>query len=200
MLFIRAEVQILISGTTYLANFASGYAYNVTNTITVSDYNNYYTNGNYLASWQNGNREDLEALISSSPGDEHSVSVNPVFNSDVDLHTTTFRLENKGTNLASVVSIDFDGETRSVSPDIGADEFITGTGSALSGVYYIGGSSPDFNTITEAVQQLNKYGILSSVIFNIRDDNSPYIERINILPVTGASEINTVTFQPDPCK
>ncbi len=181
-----------------LANMSSGYAYNVANTITVSDYNNYYSNGNYLARWQNIDREELDDLITPSPGDEHSVSVNPVFNSDIDLHTTTFRLENKGANLSSVVSLDYDGETRSVTPDIGADEFITGTGTALSGVYYIGSSSPDFNTITEAVQQLNNYGVLSSVIFNIRDDNSPYLERFSILPVTGASEINTVTFQPDP--
>jgi hypothetical protein len=181
-----------------LANLASGYAYTATNTVAVSDYNNYYTNGNYLARWQSTNIEDLTALITPSPGDEHSVSVNPVYNSDTDLHTTTFRLENKGTNLSSVVSVDFDGETRSVSPDIGADEFITSTGSAFSGVYYIGGASPDFATITEAVQLLNKYGILSAVTFNIRDDNSPYIERFNILPVTGASENNTVTFQSDP--
>lgn len=181
-----------------LANFASGYAYDVTNSVTVSDYNNYYTNGNYLARWQSANLEDLTALISPSPGDEHSVSVNPVFTSVTDLHTTTFRLENKGTNLSSVVSVDFDGETRSVSPDIGADEFITSTGSALSGVYYIGGASPDFNSITEAVESLNKYGISSAVTFNIRDDNSPYIERFNILPVTGSDENNTVTFQSDP--
>jgi hypothetical protein len=181
-----------------LANFASGYAYIVTDAVNISDYNNYYTTGNYLAKWNSINKEDLEALISSSSGDDHSVSVNPVFNSDNDLHTTTFRLENKGTNLSSVINVDFDGETRSGTPDIGADEFITGTGSALSGEYFIGGSSPDFATLAEAVQQMNKYGILSSVIFNIRDDNSPYSEQITILPVTGSSGLNTITFQPDP--
>jgi hypothetical protein len=180
------------------ANFASGYAYSISDAVNISDYNNYYTTGKYLARWEYINKEDLEELVSASPGDQHSVSVNPVFDSDNDLHTTTFRLENKGTNLLSVISIDFDRETRSGTPDIGADEFITGTGSALSGEYFIGGSSPDFTTLTQAVQQLNKYGISSSVTFNIRDDNSPYQEQINILPITGASEINTITFQPDP--
>jgi hypothetical protein len=181
-----------------LANFTQGYAYNVTDAVNISDYNNYYTTGNYLAKWKSINKEDLEALISANAMDGHSVSANPVFNSDNDLHTTTFRLQNKGTNLTSIVSVDFDGEARSISPDIGADEFITSTGSALSGEYFIGGPSPDFTKISDAVLEMNKYGISSSVIFNIRDDNSPYPEQIDILPITGSNASNTVTFQPDP--
>ncbi|MBK7957079.1 MAG: right-handed parallel beta-helix repeat-containing protein [Bacteroidetes bacterium] len=45
------------------------------------------------------------------------------FNSTTDLHTSSPCLSNSGTNLLSIVPKDIDDETRTSTPDIGADEF-----------------------------------------------------------------------------
>ncbi|KPK84587.1 MAG: hypothetical protein AMS27_09460 [Bacteroides sp. SM23_62_1] len=179
------------------ANLNGGYAYyiNSTGAIAESDYNNYYAVAKYLAYW-GGNKLDLAALAISS-GDNNSISTHPVFISGDDLHTTNFHMSNKGTDLSSVVPEDIDGESRSSTPDLGADEFDTPTGAALSGTITIG-PGQTYTTISGAVSEMNNYGISSSVIFNILDDGSPYNERFTILPVTGADVSNTVTFQPDP--
>lgn len=169
---------------------------------TTSDYNNYYTIGNYIAYRGGSNIRDLAELQDGYPtNDQHSISVNPVFTSNTDMHTTTFRLDGFGdpnTDITDLVGNDIDGEARTAgSPDIGADEFSDPTGAALFGTLTIG---PDttYETIASAWDDLKKYGISSSVTFNILDDGSPYEEHLYFLPVTGADASNTVTFQPDP--
>jgi hypothetical protein len=72
----------------------------------------------------------------------------------------------------------------------------------LSGSYTIGGSSPDFATLQEAADTLEVNGVSGPVFFNIRP--GIYMENggnntVLILNgiVTGLSESNRVTFQPD---
>ena len=181
------------------ANLANGYAYYIDfpSALSISDYNDYYTTGDYVAYWDGGNLNNLQMLAALSPGDDHSISVHPAFQSETDLHTTSFLLDNKGNDLTSVVNADIDGDVRSSTPDIGADEFI-GTGESLAGEYTIGGSNPDYASITAAMDELNRCGISAAVTFLLRDDNSPYNEQFSILPVMGADENNRVTFKPDP--
>jgi PKD repeat protein len=66
---------------------------------------------------------------------------------------------------------------------------------ALSGVYTIGGSSPDFKDFTEAVTVLNNAGVVGAVTFKVRD--GVYNEQIVIGKVTGASATNTITFESE---
>jgi hypothetical protein len=181
------------------ANLASGYAYyiNIPSALSVSDYNDYYTTGYYVAYWDEGDLANLQTLASVSPGDDHSISVHPAFQSENDLHTTSFLLDNKGNDLTSLINTDIDGDVRSSTPDIGADEF-TGSGASLAGNYTIGGSSPDYAGISAAVNDLNRFGISGAVTFLLRDDNSPYNEQLSVLPVMGADADNRVTFKPDP--
>ena len=72
----------------------------------------------------------------------------------------------------------------------------------LSGTYTIGGSNPDFTTISDAINSLQSNGISSSVTFKIRSgtyetnngsERALYISQ----SITGASESNIVTFQAD---
>lgn len=64
---------------------------------------------------------------------------------------------------------------------------------AMGGSYTIGGSSPDYVTINDAISDMYSRGICGPVIFNIRNGN--YYENIVFANnVTGASEINTITF------
>ena len=90
--------------------------------IGTSDYNDFYTTGSYLAYWS-GYQTDLASLLASSGKDAHSVSRNPLYNTNTDLHVQEVSL-NKAATPLSEVTFDFDGEARDISrPDIGADEF-----------------------------------------------------------------------------
>jgi len=65
----------------------------------------------------------------------------------------------------------------------------------LCGTYTIGGTSPDFSTISEAVNILNLAGISCPVTFLIRD--GLYEEQFIIEQIAGSSATNVVTFQSE---
>jgi hypothetical protein len=70
---------------------------------------------------------------------------------------------------------------------------------ALSGTFTInpgGIGSTNYLTFTDAVNDLNAFGVCSTVVFNVTD--GIYAEQIQIGNISGVSEINTITFQPDP--
>ncbi|MEX0966024.1 MAG: CARDB domain-containing protein [Bacteroidia bacterium] len=66
---------------------------------------------------------------------------------------------------------------------------------ALSGIYSIGGTNPDFPTFTDAVDALNNGGVSGAVTFKVR--NGTYNEQILIGSVPGASSSNTITFESE---
>lgn len=66
----------------------------------------------------------------------------------------------------------------------------------LSGVYTIGGSSPDYATFTAAATDLNTKGVCGPVYFNVRQGT--YSERIQLNAISGSSATNYITFRPDP--
>ncbi|MCF8298418.1 MAG: right-handed parallel beta-helix repeat-containing protein [Saprospiraceae bacterium] len=106
------------------ANMGSGYAAYINNglSISFSDYNNFYSNGNYLAYW-GGNHTTFSGLKTATGKDGNSKNIDPQFYSNNDLHSSSPGL-NGGAIPIAVVPTDIDGETRSASsPDIGADEF-----------------------------------------------------------------------------
>jgi photosystem II stability/assembly factor-like uncharacterized protein len=85
------------------------------------DYNLYYCpQGNLF----NGFNSFYERQTNSSY-DHHSFEANPVFLSSTDLHLgNSYYASNNGTNaFLSAVNVDIDGQFRSNTPDIGADEF-----------------------------------------------------------------------------
>ena len=65
----------------------------------------------------------------------------------------------------------------------------------LSGIYTIGGTSPDYSTINAAVTDLVAQGVTGAVVFNIRD--GIYNEQVIINTIPGASVLNTITFQSE---
>ncbi|MEO5643355.1 MAG: right-handed parallel beta-helix repeat-containing protein [Bacteroidia bacterium] len=65
----------------------------------------------------------------------------------------------------------------------------------LTGAYTIGGSAPDYVTITSAVSALTTNGVCGPVVFNLR--SGTYNEQVVIYTITGTSTINTVTFQSE---
>jgi parallel beta-helix repeat protein len=66
---------------------------------------------------------------------------------------------------------------------------------ALSGVYTIGGATPDFNTFTDAVNAMKRGGISDSVRFDVR--NGTYFEQVSIPYIFGANKANSIIFQSE---
>lgn len=117
-------ISQIILNNNILANFAQGYAsFNTGNSGVTSDYNDLYTNGGFLGSWNAVNQSDLDAWQIACGLDPNSLSVDPEFLAALDPHFPNTLLNDAGTPLA-VVTDDIDGEMRDpVNPDIGADEF-----------------------------------------------------------------------------
>ncbi|REJ81663.1 MAG: T9SS C-terminal target domain-containing protein [Bacteroidetes bacterium] len=65
----------------------------------------------------------------------------------------------------------------------------------LNGTYTIGGTSPDFANVPNAVAALHSSGICGPVVFNIRAGVDTIQTVINA--ITGASSTNTITFQSE---
>jgi hypothetical protein len=65
----------------------------------------------------------------------------------------------------------------------------------LNGIYTIGGASPSFTSITQAVNTLTVNGVCGPVTFNIRPGT--YNERITMPVVAGSSSVNTIVFQSE---
>ena len=111
---------ILNNAGGYAISYISGSATNIS-----SDYNNFWSNGDYLAKYNSASLTDLADWIAVTTFDANSVSVDPVFVSDSDLHTQNPVINGAGTPVAGITD-DIDGEARdAVTPDIGADEFET---------------------------------------------------------------------------
>ena len=89
------------------------------------NYNDYYSTGPNLGYIGAANQVDLAAWQTATAQDVNSISGDPGFVSNADLHiqTTSNTVSNNGFYLASVPA-DIDGNTRSLTtPDIGADEY-----------------------------------------------------------------------------
>lgn len=90
-------------------------------TILTSDYNDFYSTGGSLFAYWGGAVSDLSGLQSNSGLDANSVSADPVFTSNTDLHASGTGVDGYATPLG--IAVDIDGQTRDASnPDIGADE------------------------------------------------------------------------------
>lgn len=105
-------------------NKAGGYAIydNAAALLSSSDYNNYYVTGKYLGYYNGTDVADIANWKSTSGYDNSSISVDPSFYSNTNLHVKNSKMNNLGTPVG--VKDDIDGQSRSAStPDMGADEF-----------------------------------------------------------------------------
>ncbi len=66
---------------------------------------------------------------------------------------------------------------------------------SLSGTYTIGGVSPDFATIADAVSALQAFAVCGPVTFLLR--NGTYTEQFSIDSIPGSSALNTITFRSE---
>ena len=125
---------------TYIYNYTSSYIINFYNNIIVndnggsciyhygvatSDYNDYYFTGSLLGYWQGTSCSTLTDLQSANSMDASSASADPAYNSPStgDLHLTSLSTAVLHTGIAlTSVPDDIDGQKRSGTPNMGADE------------------------------------------------------------------------------
>jgi hypothetical protein len=109
-----------------LVNTGGGYAYYVngsgTTYIQASDYNDLYATGTYIGRW-GSDHTTLASFQQSSGKDANSVSANPQFVSNTDLHAGAVAINAAGMAMVGITE-DIDGDTRATTPCIGADEFV----------------------------------------------------------------------------
>ena len=90
------------------------------------DYNNYATTGANLG-FIGVNRADLTAVQAGFGGNTNAKNIMPVFTATDDLHLVPTAVANGGLNnvglTLAAVTDDIDGDPRSATPDLGADEF-----------------------------------------------------------------------------
>jgi parallel beta-helix repeat protein len=116
-----AQIRIL---NNIVSNKGGGYAIALDNvTAYESDYNDLFTTGSVLGSISTTNYSNLSAWVTATGKDIHSLSVNPAFDPDTDVHVSEATLNNVATPIAGI-TVDIDNEVRDAThPDIGADEF-----------------------------------------------------------------------------
>ncbi|OWK73517.1 hypothetical protein CBW16_08360 [Flavobacteriaceae bacterium JJC] len=108
------------------------------------DFNDYYSTG--VLGYSGGDQVSLADWQTATGKDTNSLNVNPPFISSTDLHLSACSsLESAGTPVVGITT-DIDGDARSSTPDIGADEF-SGT-VPLKIVSVTGGSTCGAGTVT----------------------------------------------------
>jgi parallel beta-helix repeat protein len=182
----------------YHSGGGNHYAISITGDLTTyplySDYNDIYAPSAYVGFYA-GNRTTLAEWQSATGQDAHSISADPSF---VSLSTPDLHISPpssvSGAGIAIVgITTDFDGDTRSSIPDIGADEFIE----SLAGTYDVGGGAYDFPSPSLAASYVAQEGMLGAVTFNIFSGS---FNGTCSLPdsIPGLSETNRLTFQNAP--
>ncbi len=139
-----ASAAAFFEGTSYgsnvilnnvFSNYGGGAAIRINNLTfyPTCNYNNLYTSGATLGYQNTTARNNLANWSSSTSRDANSVSANPVFTSNTDLHSNQAAMDNSGL-ASSLVTTDIDNNPRcpngscpgsTANPDMGADEFQT---------------------------------------------------------------------------
>lgn len=95
-----------------------------TGNISALNYNNYYNRSSPYLIANGPVIYDASTFKAALPaGGANSIIIDPYFVSNADLHSTVTC--NTGANLTAFVSADIDGNGRSTTPDMGADEVVT---------------------------------------------------------------------------
>lgn len=94
-----------------------------------------------------------------------------------------------GTYVLKVESVSPNGSTDANPAN---DSTRITVGSRMSGVYTIGGTTPNYATFAAALSDLHRFGVCGPVVFQVR--SGTYTEQIQIRSIAGVSATNTITF------
>jgi len=184
-----------------LSNYAGGYSIYIqngtSNFVLYNNNNNLLTSGPYLGfTSTSGSAINLTGWKNISLTDSNSVSINPNFYSNSNLHVSNPLFNNLGIPLPEVTD-DIDGETRdSVAPDIGADEFTIPAKDIGVKILIHSLSGECFSTNETIKVRIKNYGISTihfSVDTAIISANATGANPITFIPVVISSD----SLKPD---
>ncbi len=156
-----------------------------------SDNNNYYQENDtnlFQYSPSSSSFYDLASWQSFFKADTNSMVENPQFFATNDLRINNKNLAQTGTN--TIITTDIFGTPRPYTPTPGAYEF-----PKLSGIFTIGGTSPDYTSINEAINDLNTFGVGGNIEYHLR--NGIYNEEISLAIIAGMSDTTKITFKSE---
>ncbi len=154
------------------------------------DYNNLYMSyANLFAEWGGAQINSFSEWQNITGFGTHSLSVNPG-----PLTNPEEILKGAGIYLAEV-PVDYAGQERGTPPTIGAFEKAAPAKVPISGIYTIGGESPDFTSFTAAMEAVSSSGIQDSVVFKIRPGT--YTEQLKIPSFGGDSKLTFIGQSDD---
>lgn len=158
------------------------------------DFNQYYTSGSYFGYLGGTANNNLSAWQTNTTKDANSVFSSPGYASNSDLHISG--VCNKGTNLQSLVAVDIDGDSRSTSPNIGADE---NSNAPTNDVGIIAITSPTApvsagsQVLSAVIKNFGNDSISSITIYN-DFNNTIDSQTFNFNPALQICDTATVTF------
>ncbi len=122
-----------------------------------SDNNNYYSTTNLYGYYVTAyvNFTTMAALATATQKDSNTVSIDPIFYSNTDLHSDNVGLYAKGKSLPNV-TIDIDGQSRAAIPCIGADEFVITPNDVKVKALYTYGNLSKQNAVPHIVKAIIK--------------------------------------------
>ncbi|MDZ4122075.1 MAG: right-handed parallel beta-helix repeat-containing protein, partial [Candidatus Cloacimonadaceae bacterium] len=135
------------------------------NSTNVIDYNNYYTQSNYLAKFQTLYTNIYH--IRSMPGiNNNSVRYNPLYNENMMVQSQYFR--GLGV-LRTEFDDDVDHQIRTGAWDLGAQQqFGESDLEPMAGTYTVGSPTADYPTLEEALTAIQYHGVVGHVYFNLQ--------------------------------
>lgn len=170
-------------------NYTAGYGVYIQSAFSVSemDNNNIHSPGGSVG-YFNADQVTLADWQAASGFDANSMNVDPLYHSNEDLHVCADTLDGAGVAHPSV-TMDFDGQPRATTPDIGADEF-----SPLSSAFL----GDDISLCVGDSVQLSAGSPTASILWSTGDTtltiwvSTPGDYSVDIVGVCGAGE-DTVT-------
>lgn len=161
--FIKNNIFSVVGSATYPVYFSTNPASGMVN------YNNYYNAGGSRLGYRGAEFTTANYKTATTGGDSSFTSLMPFVN-DYDLHAVN-GCTPMGVDLTASVPLDFDGEVRSVTPNIGADQY-NGVANDLAIEDLITPSQPAAAGLQDLVVRIKNLGSNIVTAFDISYKNN----------------------------
>lgn len=165
---LGSEIDIVNNSFVSMDGLAMDLAYYSPNPSNVIDYNNYYTQSNYLVKYQTlyDNIYQLRSAYMMHGANNNSVRYNPLYDEDMMVQSQYLR----GIGVTRTeFDDDVDHQIRTGAWDLGAQQqFGASDLSPMAGAYTVGSPTADYSTLEEALTAIQYHGVVGHVYFNLQ--------------------------------